>query len=160
MSGHDRGSAVERNMPVIVPANAAPTEIPQPPAVTSNSACGDMLCLRPTGEGDKRCCLLAGHAGACRFVECYDSYRGIAATLVESVALALGAVDGNEEAVSRSLRSDYDALGYRTLAKAAVCELERLGLLPGSSSPETAPWPTRKPSGDLASGPGRGVSAT
>ena len=89
-----------------------------------------------------------------------DAFRLGAATLVESMALAMADAEGNEDAMLNALRTNYDALGYQRLAAAALSELERLGLFTGTSTADAPAGTTSEPRSDLASIPGRGVSAT
>lgn len=80
--------------------------------------------------------------------------------IAERLALAMADAEGNREAQERAIGNNYDALGYGALAKAAVAELERLGVLPGASTANATTGTAEEPRADLLSIPGRGVTAT
>lgn len=81
-------------------------------------------------------------------------------TLAEHVALAMAAAEGNREAQERAIGNNWDALGYGALAKAAVAELERLGVLAGAAATNAATGAAEEPRADFVPIPCRGVTAT
>lgn len=57
---------------------------------------------------------------------------------IDLVSLAMARTEGNEDAQQRAILNNFDALGYTALAKAAVDELQRLGLLRQTSTASAA----------------------